>query len=205
MNKILLILVATMFSSSAFAGPAWTYGQVGYAKADGNTDDEFNQVQLAGSIGIADLFHASAYWAKGDDETEDDDAKFKGFEIAGGIHPELSDSTDLELEVFYGKRDWDNYESGKYKGLGFGFRSMLADKFELGIKARWYDMEEEYETTCNNFCSGSSDEIGLSISGRYSFTPAISLGVTLFNEDPQYGDSDNALRIDGRWSFGDIL
>ena len=204
MKKIILVLIATMFSGSAFAGPAWTYGQLGYAVGDGNTNDKNRQTQLAGSIGIADLFHASGFWAMGDDETEDDEnGKYKAYEIAGGINPAVSDSTDLDLEVFYGERDWDNYDKGKYKGLGFGFRSMLTDNFELGIKARWYDVENSYSSAGGD--PDTSDEIGLSISGRYSFTPALSLGITLFNEDPQYGDSDNALQIDGRWSFGNVL
>ncbi len=196
--------MAALVAAPAFAaGPAWTYGQLGYTQytSGDDTSDSFN---LDGSLGIADLFHVQAQYSNGTFGCSDEcsDVDFDGYKIVAGVHPHVGPNTDAVLNVRYSKLnldDTDNDTDGW--GLGAGLRHMLTDKFEVNAMISWDSMDvdhTDYDYTISSW----------SVGGRYLMTPALSVGVT-------YSDGDTAssynffgggsATVDLRYQFGDIL
>lgn len=204
-SKALLVAAAVAVPGVTLAeNPAWTFGQIGFYKADSG-DDDTDAFNIKGSLGFQD-FHFQADYSDGDigpGQPAFDD--FDGYSVVLGWHPSVSDSTDLVVDFKYFDYTYDAASSGPDNdydgfGLGFGTRHMLASNVELNAKAWWYDADDEV--------SGSFDEdvsdIALEVGGRYLFNDNISAGVTVVVNDSVAWGGDS-MTIDLRYQFDDLL
>jgi hypothetical protein len=205
MKKFIIALAAFGLSSVAMAeGPSYTYVDVGYAGADSG-DDQTTGAVLSGSLSLFENFHTNVSYAAISDSSQPGPAPLNAsddydvWRLAVGMHPAITDSTDLVLElgVSSGKYDDTDVEPDAVD-LTFGVRSMIADNFELNAAAIIAQGDGD---------DGSSDDyqdVGIRIGGQYFFTDAISVNVTAtsgygISNGNENGDS---IQIGGRWSFG---
>jgi hypothetical protein len=141
MKKLILGLAAFAVSGLAMAGPSWTYGEVGYVRADSG-DDNTDAFQLKGSFGFADKFHVQAKYYDGENgDIGNNGEDFDGYEIRLGINPAVTDNTDFVFQVGYmdmSQERGSNAIAGSLKDvdsdgyiLTVGLRSMLTDQLEI--------------------------------------------------------------------------
>lgn len=203
-SQLAIAMVALAVSGFAMAdGPAWTYVQGQYRLADSESDGSNYQYGIGGSIGFAEVVHASAKYNLGNFEAGSSvDTDVDTWEIHAGAHFGVTDSADVYAEAIYGNVDIDDADDGDFYGGAFGVRAMLADSFEIngGIEAVQID-DEAFG------CSGSgcddSTETSLFIGGRYAFTPNFSVGVTAVDDNVRHL-LDDSVEFDLRWAFGDL-
>jgi hypothetical protein len=201
-SKALLAVAAVAVPGIVLGeNPAWTYGQVGYYRADSG-DDATDGFRVKGSLGFAENFHFQAEYIDGSIGIDSGpDLDFDGYQVVLGANPSVGENTDAVAAIRYfdvsydvtgGDDDVDGF------GLGVGVRHMLASNVELNGIAWWNEGNEDF---------GSSDEdfsdISLEIGGRYLFTENFSAGVTVVTND-SIGGGDSAT-IDLRWQFDDLL
>jgi hypothetical protein len=213
MGIALLSAAALLGTATAQAELPWTYAEFGYAAADGEDNFETDAYDLKGSIGFAEVWHASLAYRDGTSEQGEfnEDVDFDGYQLIFGAHPQLTPNTQLITDFTYFDYDFDGGEgsSGGTDGLGvgFGLRHAITDKAEVFTEA-WYVMGD---TDGSFFSSDSTDynDTTVEIGGRYNWMPQLSTGVTVaLNGGPGgasyfvFGDS---IRFDVRWSFGDVL
>lgn len=186
MKKVIILLATMAFSGGAIAGPAWTYVDAGYLRANSG-DDTADGYSLMGSFGL-DIFHVNGEWVDGTDSDDDD---FDGYRIGAGIHPAITDATDLVLEIGYSELSWDDFSNDpSWIDLTLGVRSMISDSFELN---------SSIVTEMGDSDTGSDDdftEIILNVGGQYFFTDNISLNATV-----GVGSENNVAKFGARWSF----
>lgn len=206
LNKALCAAVALALPGVALSdNPAWTYGQVGYYKADSG-DDSTDGYRIKGSLGFAENFHFQAEWLDGDlDESfYGSSTDFDGYRIVLGANPSVGANTDAVVQIQYFDLDYD-YTGGKTTvdgwGVGGGIRHMIADRVEVNGMIWWN--EAEWEDKGSNYTEDFSD-VSLEIGGRYLFTDALSVGLTVVTNDPIAEHSDS-LTIDLRWQFNDLF
>ncbi len=189
---------------------SWTEIGVGWDIADSgdNTTDAFD---VKASIGLGKMFHIQASYLDGSEGGGGPD--FDGYDIRAGIHPNVSDTTQLVVDAIYinytasdvfGTPGFDVDEDGY--GLGFGVRHKMGDKFEVRAQADliWGTWDPN---------SGTSEDFtntSVTIGGRYYFTPAIFGGVSVGLNGAEAlsaaGVGDDVLRAEVGWSFGgDVL
>jgi hypothetical protein len=202
MKKIILTAAALALSTSAMAGPSWTYAQLGAVIGDSGTKDQETQgVALAGSFGFG-IWHVQAEVGSGENkggknETSSDSADVTAMSIRGGLHPALTDNTDFVLDLGYTDVEADDgstKDTATAIDIRTGVRSNIG-KVELNgfISLAQFDGE------------GSTEEgrmINYSVGTQYNFTDAISAGVvaTVGRED-NGGYAGDGVEIYGRWSF----
>ena len=204
MKKSLLAVAALTFSGAALAGPKWTYidaGYIGQSSAEevlGTKDSE--GYELEGSFGFLDIWHVNGLY--GNAET-----KFVGggsdevdyYRIGAGVHPAITDTTDLVAELGY--IQWDvkgaNAEPDAID-LVIGVRSMLTERFELNA----------FLTTQigSSDLGSSNDDFTIyvpSVGGQYFFTDNFSVNLSY-----EWGSTQNIVlsskdsaRFGVRWSF----
>lgn len=206
MKKLTMALCAAAAlggaATAAAENPAWTYGQLGYFRAD-SVDDTTDGFNLKGSLGIAENFHVQAEYVDGDigDNT---DIEFDGYTVVLGAHTGVSNSTDALVEIRYFDLSYDLPNNGvDYDGfgLGVGLRHMLADNVEVNARAWWNDGEGDI----SGFTDDTDvEDVSLVLGGRYMFTDNVSAGVTIITNDVMTAGGDSA-NIDVRYQFGDIL
>jgi hypothetical protein len=203
MKKLILLAASMAISSAAVAGPAWTFVDAGVVLTDSAGADTSAGGRITGSFGL-DIFHANASWTTIDDIAVDGGEKvdYDALHIAFGIHPAITDSTDLVLEIGYTDGEIDTPGSDDPEpssvDLLFGVRSMIADNFELNAAAivSYGDLDD-----------GSDDDdlqdVGIQIGGQYFFTDRISANVTATQGlTTSTGSLDgDSIQIGGRWSF----
>jgi len=145
--KMTVAAVALTVSGAAMAGPGWTYVEAGYNIGDndlgnlgpwdefpdGSYKDNTKGYNLGGSLGFANIWHAKLNYWKGDYYIKE--LERKGYNVVLGIHPAVTDSTDLVFEINYTKLDYRfDFGGEKFKdsggGLETGLRSMLSDTVE---------------------------------------------------------------------------
>ncbi|MFQ6005329.1 MAG: hypothetical protein ACE5OQ_07475 [Woeseia sp.] len=202
-SKVLIVAAtaALACSGAAVAGPQWTFAEVGLATGDGDEVNDTKFIGVAGSLAFADTWHVRGEWATG--ETESNGGRdVDNLELAVGLNRNLTERTDLVIDLFFGSIDEENAGGGSvdsdYLGYSFGVRSMFTDQFELNAAMVYADVD------CPAGCggpTGSAVNIGGEIGGRYLFDEAISVGAT-FNWNGVQGD---LLTVNVRWAFGDIL
>jgi hypothetical protein len=217
MKKVIITLAALGLSSVAMAeGPSYTYVDLGYLGADSG-DDQTTGVVLSGSLEVFSNFHTNFSYSAIDDaaqwdgvvgfgDTDSGSDDFDVWRLAVGMHPAITDSTDLVLEIGVSQGEYDrtrnNADTGSVEpdavDLTFGVRSMIADNFELNAAAILAQGSTDF--------GGSDDyqEVGLRIGGQYFFTDAISVNVAATSGySPNNGNIDgDSIQIGGRWSFG---
>ena len=194
---------------AAAEGPAWTYVDGGYFRADNSSDDDTDGFRLGGSLGLADMGHVQLQYFSGtigDGTGGGQDQDFDGYRIIGGLNPHVSDSTDAVLNLQYFDLTYDDFCGAGCDadldgfGVGAGLRHMLTDKLEVSGIAWWNDGSFDPDVGGNDFdVSDSSLELG----GRYLFTDNLSVGVNFITND-QITQGDSAT-LDVRWQFDDVL
>jgi hypothetical protein len=204
MKKVTMALWAAAALAAAGTAvaenPAWTYGQLGYIRADSG-DDTTDGFRVEGSLGFAENFHFNADYVDGSIGTTGSDLDFDGYQVGIGAHPSVGASTDVVVELAYydvsydapgGEDDTDGIR------LGAGVRHMLADNLEVNALAWWTEGNEDFGTSEEDY-----SDIALELGGRYLFTDALSAGVTVVTNDSL--TSGDSATIDLRYQFGDVL
>jgi hypothetical protein len=205
MKKLTMALCAAAALASAGTAvaenPAWTYGQIGYFRAD-STDENTDGYSLRGSLGIAENFHVQADYVDGE-LGNSADAEFDGYTVVLGAHTGVSNATDALVEIRWFDLSYDFPGTGvDYDGigLGVGLRHMLADNVEVNARAWWNDGEGDLSGVDPDL---DVDDVSLVLGGRYMFSDNLSAGVTITTNDvTTLGDSAN---IDLRYQFDDLL
>ena len=195
----------------AFAGAPWTYVDLGLNTADSG-DERTSGVGLRGSIGT-NLFHAgleieSNEWAGGKDKGG---ADATGYGIWVGLHPAMTDNTDLVLDLGYAGSEFEAVSgSTTFKDdvtafyLRTGPRALLAgDTLELyGYLALAFG-DNKLEDPSQDWTG-----VGYVVGGQYYFSPAWSLGAEAeINGGATPASaivSEDQLKVFVRWSFGNL-
>ena len=194
-------IAALVCSGAAFAGPQWTFANVGLATGDGDEVDQTEFLGFEGCFAFADMWHVRGTLATG--EAENNGGRDVDIlEFGAGFHRSVNDSTDVVIDVFFGTIDElqgnGTTDESDYMGYSFGVRSMLTDQFEFNAAVNYADVD------CPAGCgaaSGSAVNVGGEIGGRYLFAEAISVGASL-NWNGVHGD---LLTLNVRWAFGDVF
>ncbi len=201
MKKLILALAAFGLSSVAMAGPAWTYVDLGYVIGDSDEeefgDGDTSGYLLRGSIGLGGLFHVQASYS----DTEIQDIEFDGYGISVGVHPALSDSTDLFVDIGYDTQSFDGSDIDMDTTfVATGLRSMITDNFELNarVSINAIDIDTLEDQT----------DVGFGVGGQYFFNDNIGVGIDWSRRDvvvtDDYGQID-FVNLYVRWSFGDLM
>jgi hypothetical protein len=204
MKKLLLTMAALALSTSAIAGPSWTYVDLGVVVGDGNQDEDLVGYGLRGSFGFGDLWHIQADVAsfeqnggKGTDNSAipgtADGTDNTLYTIRGGIHPAVTDNTDFVLDISYtGAEDENSTTKNKPKAYGIrtGVRSNVG-KLELRGFVALASTDNDKDAPADS----KVWEIIPTIGGQYNFSDAWSVGLDTALE------GDNLSNLYVRWSF----
>jgi hypothetical protein len=196
MKKLLLTMAALALSTSAIAGPSWTYADLGFVVADGSQDEDTTGYSLRGSFGFGELWHIQADVAsfesgggKGTGNGTDNTI----YTIRGGIHPAVTDNTDFILDISYTgveeKSDDDKVKPKAY-GIRTGVRSNIG-KLEL----RGFITLASTDNDQDGAAESKTLQIIPAIGGQYNFSDAWSVGIDTVLEE------DNLSNLYVRWSF----
>ena len=204
MGIALLSAAALLGSAVAQAELPWTYAEFGYSKADGNDFFETDAMDLKGSIAFLEKWHASLQYTDGESESDifGGSNDFDGYRVIVGAHPQLTPNTQAVFDISYSDYEYDDGGEGSDAiGIGFGLRHSLTDKLEI-MSEIWYS-EGNIDDDGGDFdYSDTSIEVG----GRYNWMPQLSTGLTVGVGGGSAGlTSDEVVRFDVRWSFGDVL
>lgn len=198
--KKLVVLFAAMMVMTGVAvadGPAWTYVDLGFTVGDSNdeefTDGDTDGISLDGSWGKG-LWHVGGSYGQLGFQDLDADV----FKVMVGINPEITENTDMYVDVFF--HNWDDSDAGfeaDRTGLAWGIRSMITDNFELNGGMTYTDFDVDGD-------EGVTD-VGFNFGMQYFFNESMGLGFTFdrfdFVDTDDYGTVDMA-RIYFRYSFG---
>ena len=203
MKKAMIVVASMAFSGAAVAeGPAWTYVDGGLIFTDSAGEDTSTGGAITGSFGF-DLFHVNARYLDVSDVATDVD--FSAARIGAGIHPAITDSTDLVVEIGYTDAEIDlpsgtGFSDPEPSGvdLQFGVRSMLADNLELNATVLFFYGDTD--------TPGDDDlqETGLRIGGQYFFTDNFSVNASATQgwlADNGNLESGDSIQVGGRFSF----
>jgi hypothetical protein len=205
MKKVIIALAALAVTGAAVAGPEWTNADIGYMRAssDGNSNDT-EAFRLRGSLEFADKWHVRAAFddgeingGKGSSGGED----FDSWEIFFGVHPALTDSTDLvvELSLFDGENDSGPSNQDEFDGYGLftGVRTMWSERLELnaGVKVDSGNFGQKGSSSPDQ----DFTEVSVHAGGIYGWTDNIGVGLDLANGGSIDG---NTATFFLRWNFG---
>jgi hypothetical protein len=194
--RMMCAVAALTLSGAAVAGPAWTYADLGVFIGDSSGKDEETQgLALRGSYAFADMWHVQAELASGEvggGKSETGGADVTAYGIRGGIHPSITENTDLVLDLGYSNVEMD-----------FGGSKPDADAIDIrtGVRSNLGPVELRAFVSLGFFDGdGSNDEgrdIAYAVGGQYNFSPAWAVGT-----DITVSDSDDLIDIFVRWNFG---
>ena len=199
MKKIILAAAALALSTSAMAGPKWTYLDLGYLVADSEENDS-DGYRFSGSFGFAELWHVGA--AYNDFEIEGGNGNGGGsdgdyLELWAGVNPALTDNTDFVFDVGYldgsteqgnTETDFDGYQ------LRVGVRSYVTDNLELHAFANSRSIDVDGQ-------AGDLTDVGVNAGGQYFFTENLSVGVDVILNGITGVFSDDVANFTARYSF----
>ena len=220
--KSIVAAAALTVSGAAVAGPSYTFVDLGYLTGDSG-DDRTAGLGVRGSFGFANIWHIAGEFEGGEvaggkgSGANNAGADFAGGNIYAGLHPAVTDNTDLVIDLGFEAVEYKQATGVNNDGktevssvfLRTGPRALLAgDKLELSA----YVSVAIGESDSSGIPNGSKDDftnVGLQLGGQYYFTPAISLGAEAQVNGSRSGGSgqtlsggnDDLLRIFGRWSF----
>jgi hypothetical protein len=198
-SKALLAVAAVAVPGIVLGeNPAWTYGQVGYYRADSG-DDATDGFQVKGSLGFAENFHFQAEYIDGTIGTPGSDIDFDGYELTIGAHPSVGENTDAVLAFHYFDSTVEDIPTDLDSdgfGIGAGLRHMLTSNVEVNAMAWW----DEGEVDLSGGGNEDFTDIRFEIGGRYLFNDNFSAGVTI-----DQGDDLDSVLIDVRYQFDDLL
>ncbi len=202
MKKAIIALAAMGLSSAAMAGPSWTYVDGAYIVSSSFNDQDIDGYQLEGSLGLFNIWHIAGTYGSADDDGAGLGEIDSYYNVRGGVHPAITDSTDFVAEIGYTQWDLKNGPADGQKPTAYdltvGVRSMVADDFELNafLSAQSGDLDG----------SGGNDDftnLAPSVGGQYFFLDHFSVNVSYTWNDIQsaaVGSSDTA-QFGVRWSF----
>jgi hypothetical protein len=205
MKKLILAAAALALSTSAMAGPKWTYADIGYTVGT-SAEEDSDGYGVRGSFGFADIWHVRGGYSDlevlgGDDAGGLD---VDGFNAYVGVNPALTENTDFVFEVGYSDFDlgpnggWDGYS------LVVGLRSMFTEKLELNATVETISGDIEDASFAGIGGAGSADftEVKAKVGGQYMFTENVGVGVDVtlgtVNTDSLLGNTANFY---ARYSF----
>jgi hypothetical protein len=200
MKKLLLTMAALALSTSAIAGPSWTYVDLGVVVGDGNADEDLIGYGLRGSFGFGDLWHIQADVASFEQNGGKGNAGPPAgtdntlYTIRGGIHPAVTDNTDFVLDISYTGAEVENSttkDKPKAYGIRTGVRSNVG-KLEL----RGFVTLASTDNDLSGAAESKTLQIIPSIGGQYNFSDAWSVGA-----DTDILGEDNITDLYVRWSF----
>jgi len=201
-------VAAFAVSGAAIAGPGWTFVEVGYGYGDndmgnigpgvgsnnGNSvyEDGTKGYTLDGSLSFGSMYHVALQYAKGDyyeGPTWLSESERKSYSGIVGIHPAVTDATDLVLELNYTKTEYSGFAEDTLKdtggGIRTGLRSMLSDTVEanafIGIQ------KTDYKDV----------EVAAELGGAWSFAANWAL-----TADAKIGESETQIGAGIRWYLG---
>lgn len=200
-SVVLAAAAALVCSGAAFAGPHWTFANIGMATGDGDATDDTKFIGLEGCMAVDDVWHVQGKWAMG--ETESNGGRDVDiFQLGVGRNQRVNASTDLVVDVFMGSIDEANGGGGStesdYWGYSLGVRSMITKEFEFNAAMNYANVD------CPAGCGGaggSAVDVGGEIGGRYRVNEDLSVGASL-NWDGVQGD---LLTVYVRWAFDDVF
>lgn len=212
--KLAAAAAGLTLSGSALAdGPGWTYGQLGYLRADssetGNTGGDIDAIVIEGSLGFAERWHGQLTYLDGTAEglgNNGGDLDGDGVILFVGAHPELSANTDLVIDAQLFDASFDAPGGGDFDCDGFGVRTGLRsmqfdDRLELNAFATWTD------GSCDGIGGGPDTDftdVGGEFGGQYFWTPAFSTGISYTIDGPA-GFGADTFEFNIRYNFVDVF
>ncbi|MEE4184613.1 MAG: hypothetical protein V2J12_02465 [Gammaproteobacteria bacterium] len=174
MKKIILASAALALSTSAMAGPKWTYADLGYVVGS-SVEEDTDGYGIRGSFGFADIWHVRGGYSDFEVQGGDDKGGLDvdGFNAYVGVNPALTENTDFVFEVGYSDFDLGQNDSADGISLVVGLRSMFTDNLELNAFV-------ETSSGDIDFGGGSSEdftEVRATFGGQYFFTENVGVGV----------------------------
>jgi opacity protein-like surface antigen len=194
-----------LLSAAALLAPAlataaenlpWTFVEAAYIPELGEEDDTVDGGQLRGSIGFLGRGHAQAEWTDGDIGDE----SFDGYRLTVGGHNNITDNTQVIADLTYSDYEIDSNNNVDSIGLGLGLRRTVGPKAEVLAEVWYLDGDQTAFGDSEDF-----NQTFVELGGRYNWTRNISTGVTAFLGGTFVSGeafSDNLIRVDARWSFG---
>lgn len=205
MKKAMFAAAALAFSSAATAGPSWTYVDLGVVLTESAGEDTSAGGRLTGSFGF-DLFHVSASYATISDAVDfgGDTDDYDTYRVAAGIHPAITDNTDMYVELGYVGGEYDDADAEPDAfDITAGVRSMITDNFELGAAAVLLVGDGDDFPGLDD--DDDVQDTGLRLSGQYFFTDNFSVNVTatqgLSLETGNLNGNGDSIQIGGRFSW----
>lgn len=195
MKKAMIALAAMAVTGTAVAGPSWTYADFGYNRSTSGSEDT-DGYSIRGSLGFADIWHVGASWIDGEvaGGKGSGGADTDGYELTVGVHPAVSDTTDLVFEISYADADVDTASvsgSGDGYALTSGLRSMWTENLEINAAVSVVDASVDGCSSCD------STSIVVGAGGQYLFTDNVGVGVDVANG----GTGGNTANFYVRWNF----
>jgi hypothetical protein len=207
MKKIILTAAALALSTSAMAGPSWTYAELNYVIGDtseggsSSADSRLTGYNLQGSLGLG-MFHVAAEWATWDTK-KNFGTDIDSYSLRAGIHPSVTDNIDLFAELGYTGYDLKDLTAGDAPteiDVAVGVRAMIGDNLELRTSLAIASGDTD---TANSDFTDTRFGVG----GAWYFTDAISLDIDYETIGAGNGGSggQDIIEIGARWSFGNIM
>jgi len=198
MKKLILAAAALALSTSAMAGPKWTYADLGYIVGDSG-DEDTDGYRVSGSFGFADIWHVGLNYndaeLNGGQGSNFAGADADFFEVSVGVNPALTDNTDFVFDVSY-------FDGSIESGSGLGASDDDFDGYGLRVGLRSYLTDNMEVWGFINSRSGSIDmgsspsmdftDVGVSAGGQYFFTENVSVGADVFLNGVSAADADIA-------------
>ncbi|MFW2404301.1 MAG: hypothetical protein ACN4GT_05995, partial [Gammaproteobacteria bacterium] len=177
--KTIFLAALLALPGVTFAGAPWTFVDLGYLAADSG-DERTDGVSLRGSIGFAGMWHAGAGYLTADvagGKSKPGGADVDGYNIYVGLHPAVTDSTDLVLDLGYEALEADGGGGSTIDTtdvfLRAGPRALLAgDKLELSAYLILAFGEDEFTSSVTE----DFTDIRYQVGGQYYFNEAWSVG-----------------------------
>jgi hypothetical protein len=219
-----------LLSAAALLAPAvvsaaetlpWTFIQGGYTRADGGEETlETDAYSALGSVGFLGNWHAQLEYTDGEVDARDFDRDFDGYRLIAGAHPQITDNTQLRIDITYfdysvdGGEGFSDVDTDGY-GVGFGLRHAFSPKLEATVQA-WYlegdrdNLDLDADDIVPGLGCESSEcdfqETVVEIQGRYNWTQNLSTGLTIALGGGVAASvpllSGDSATFDVRWSFG---
>ena len=207
--KYAVAAAALTLSGAAMAGPGWTFVELGYDFGDNDVgnmgpfnafsskyEDGTKGYRLDGSLGFGSMYHAALKYGKSDyykSQNYQTNSERRDYQVTLGIHPAVTDSTDLVVEINYLKSEYKsdalNGACCKYKdsgaGLAVGLRSMLSDTVEGNAKIGMQKTDLK------------DVEVALEAGGAWNFATNWAL-----TADAKIGESESTIGAGIRWYLG---
>jgi opacity protein-like surface antigen len=178
-----ILPMSAQAADGATSAVSYNTAEVSYLQANW-FDEDFNGYSLAGSVGFANHWYATANYRSADDQGFTVDET----KINLGFHTAVSDKADFIAEAGYARIGFDIDGFGDDSSSGWnaavGFRGMFTPQFEGSIKGTYTDINDL-----------DQNEFGIQVGAVWHFTD--NMGLTGSYEHTSLFDEDMDI-----WSIG---